>query len=114
MPVSELSIADVSEAIHLRVVPPMSKLRLPHEGERALDLVGDELADDVARVDVDGANRHDLLTVAARQRTQQKGNLKFSNVLIQQFSTRGTGTHGGMQAVQRGYASGSLWMGKTK
>ncbi len=99
MPVSELSIADVSKAIHLRVVPPMSKLRLPHEGERALDLVGDELADDVAGVNVDGADRHDLLAVAARQRAQQQGDLQFSNVLIHQFSTWGRGTPGGMQAV---------------
>ncbi len=77
----------------------MSKLRLPHEGERALDLVGDELADDVARVNVDGANRHDLLTVAARQRAEQQGDLQFLNVLIHQFSTWGRGTPGGMQAV---------------
>jgi hypothetical protein len=65
-------------------------------------------------VDVDGADRHDLLAVAARQRTQQQGDLQFSNVLIYQFSTWGRGTPGGMQAVQREYASGSLWVGKTK
>ena len=54
----------------------MSQLRLPHEGQGALDLVGDQLADDVTGVDVDGADRHDLLPIPARQRSQQQGDLE--------------------------------------
>ena len=66
VPISKFGVANVRVTVGPLVVPPMSKLRLPHEGERALDLVGDQLADDVAGVDVDGADRHDLLAVAAR------------------------------------------------
>jgi hypothetical protein len=44
----------------------MPELRLPHEGQGALDLAGDELADDVTRVHVDGADRHDLLSIACK------------------------------------------------
>jgi hypothetical protein len=38
VPVSELGVADVGEAVGLGVVPPVPELRLPHEGQRALDL----------------------------------------------------------------------------
>ena len=64
VPVSELCVANVCVTVGPVVVPTMPELRLPHEGERALDLAGDQLADDVARVNVDGADRHDLLTIA--------------------------------------------------
>ena len=50
----------------------MPELRLPHEGEHRLDLAGDELAHDVPRVHVDGADGHDLLPVALGQRAQQQ------------------------------------------
>ena len=76
VPVSELGIADVGKAVGLLVVPPVPELRLPHEGQRALDLVGDQLADDVSRVDVDGADGHDLLAVALGQGSQQQGDLE--------------------------------------
>ena len=48
----------------MMIVRPVPELRLPHEGQGALDLARDELADDVSRVDVDGADGHDLLPVA--------------------------------------------------
>jgi len=64
VPVSELCVTDVGVTVHPVVVPPVSQLRLPHEGERALDLAGDHLAHDVAGVHVDGADGHDLLSVA--------------------------------------------------
>ena len=76
VPVSELRITDVGKAICFIIVPPMSKLRLPHEGQGTLNLVGDQLSNDVSGVDIDGTNCHDLLTVAACQRSQQQGDLK--------------------------------------
>ena len=76
MPVSELGIADVGEAIGLGVVPTVPQLWLPHEGQRALDLVGDELADNVSGVDINGADGHDLLTISLGQGAEQKGDLE--------------------------------------
>ena len=45
----------------LCIVPSVPELRLPHEGEDRLDLGGDQLAHNVAAVDVDRADCHDLL-----------------------------------------------------
>ena len=86
MPVSELGIADVGEAVGLLVVPPVPELRLPHEGQRALDLVGDELADDVSRVDVDGADGHDLLAVALGQGPEQQGDLEKGSCFLRSYN----------------------------
>ena len=43
---------------------PVSLLWLPHEGEHTLNLAGDELSHDISRMNVDRANRHDLLSIA--------------------------------------------------
>ena len=72
VPVSKLSVANVRKAVSLLVIPSVPQLRLPHEGQCALDLVRDQLADDVSRVNVDGTDGHDLLTVAARQSAEQE------------------------------------------
>eukprot|EP00964_Phaeocystis_antarctica_P078965 scaffold49143_cov40-Phaeocystis_antarctica.AAC.2 len=70
--VTELGIADVDEAVLLLVVPAVLELRLPGEGERAVDLVvvelehlvrvrvGVRLEHNVARVHVDGDEGLDL------------------------------------------------------
>ena len=62
----------------------MAELRLPHEGQRALDLVRDEFYDDVSRVDVDGADGHDFLAVALGQGAQEEGDqvVELGNLLL--------------------------------
>ena len=60
----------------MMIVRPVPELGLPHEGQGALDLARDELADDVSRVDVDGADGHDLLTISLGQGAEQKGDLE--------------------------------------
>ena len=47
VPVLELGVADVGEAVELVLVPPVPQLGLPHEGQGRLDLVRDQLADNV-------------------------------------------------------------------
>jgi hypothetical protein len=73
VPVPELGVADICEAIPLRLVPPqtsarcgvcaespVSKLGLPHEGERRLDLVQNHFAHNIPRVNIDCADCHHL------------------------------------------------------
>ena len=67
MRVAELRVADVGEAVVDQLVPAVAQLREPEERLRAVDLLGDQFADDVARVHVDRADGHDLLAVAAAQ-----------------------------------------------
>ena len=67
MRVSELSIADVDEAVTLNVVPAMSQLTQPEERLRVVNLLRDQLRDDVTRVHINRTDRHDVLAVALRQ-----------------------------------------------
>ena len=72
----------------------MSKLRLPHEGQGTLNLVGDQLSNDVSGVDIDGTNCHDLLTIAACQGSQQQGDLKINKTgLKHDYSLSSGGVH---------------------
>ena len=73
MRVSELGVADVGEAVPLRVVPAVTQLRQPQERLGAVHLLCDHLGHHVTGVHVDGADRHDLLTVSRRQVSQQHG-----------------------------------------
>lgn len=51
----------------------MAQLRLPRELRRRLHLAADEPPDHVSRMDVDGADGHDLLALLSRQLPQQEG-----------------------------------------
>ena len=67
MLVAELGVADIGKAVLLLVVPPMSELREPSEGLCILDLLRDQLPDHVSIVNLDRTDRHDLLSLARRQ-----------------------------------------------
>lgn len=73
MRIAKLGIADIRKTIGLRVVPAMAQLRLPLERRRRFQFGLNEFVDHVARVDINRADGHDFLTIAARQLAEQQG-----------------------------------------
>lgn len=72
--VAELSVTNVGIAVLVVVVPPVSELRQPGEGLRAVHLGGNQFAHHVTSMHINGTDGHDLLSISRGQLTQQQSN----------------------------------------